>query len=50
MPTQTHVFDNRSNSYDHLNTTHVRSSTVTEILLRKGLEDMRWVQTVKFID
>jgi hypothetical protein len=26
MPTQTHVFDNRSNGYGHLSTAHVRSS------------------------
>jgi hypothetical protein len=29
-PTQTHVFDNRSNGYSHLSTTHVRSWWVAE--------------------
>jgi hypothetical protein len=49
MPTQTHVFDNRRNSYGHLNTAPVRSSTVAKILLRGGggLEDLPWVRTVK---
>jgi hypothetical protein len=30
MPTQTHVFDNCSNSYDRLSTTHLRCSAVAE--------------------
>jgi hypothetical protein len=29
-PTQTHIFHNRSNSYSHLSTAHVRSLAVAE--------------------
>jgi hypothetical protein len=40
MPTHTHIFDNRRNGYGHLNTAYVRSSTVAEILLMEGPEDL----------
>jgi hypothetical protein len=49
MPTQTHVFDNRRNSYGRLNTAHMQSSPVTEILLREGLEGLPRVRTVKLL-
>jgi hypothetical protein len=47
MHTQTHVFYNRSNGYNSLNTAHVRSLTVAEILIRDGLEGLPWVQIAK---
>jgi hypothetical protein len=37
MTTQTHVFVNRSNGYGRLNTAHVRSSPVAQILFREVL-------------
>jgi hypothetical protein len=37
MPNQTHIFDNRNNGYNRLDTAHVRSSPVAEILLRDVL-------------
>jgi hypothetical protein len=36
-----------SNGYSHLNTAHMWSSTVAEILLGEGLEDLPWVRTAK---
>jgi hypothetical protein len=47
MPTQTHSFFNRSNSYGRLDIAHVRSSLVAKILLREGLDGLPWVQTTK---
>jgi hypothetical protein len=37
MPTETHIFDNRSNGYGRLNTAYVWSLTVAEICLRSVL-------------